>query len=79
MDGPLGRSLIADEPRNPFRNEADAFRILAMVLVAALAVIGLTLLFDATVGALAGVVLVGIGAWRASAWLRYWLGTHSDS
>jgi hypothetical protein len=49
-----------------------------MVLLAALAVIGLTLLFNATVGALAGVVLIVIGAWRVWGWLRYWLGTRPE-
>ena len=70
---------MSENQRNPFRNEADAFRIVAIVLVAALAVIGLTLLFNATVGALAGVVLVAIGAWRVAGWLRYWLGTRPDA
>ena len=49
------------------------------MLAAALVVIGLTLLINATVGALAGLVLIAIGAWRAWAWLRYWLGTRSDT
>ncbi len=63
--------------RNPFRNEGDAFRIVLMIFGAALIVIALGLLVSALAGALVGLVFVGIGAWRAWGWLRYWLGSDS--
>ena len=47
---------MADErpPRNPFRNEADAFRVLMMVVGAGAVVVALTLLLFATIRAFRG-------------------------
>jgi hypothetical protein len=67
------------EPRNPFRDERDTFRLLIIVAVAAAIVIAVALLIDTLPAALLGLVFVAIGAWRAWGWLRYWLGTRTES
>lgn len=56
--------------RNPFRVEADAFRVLLVMLAGALAVILVATLFGGRAGALLGLVLLAIGlviVWR---WTR---------
>lgn len=58
--------------RNPFRNEADAFRVLVMFVAAAAVVIAVALLVDPLAGALLGLVLVGVGLWRAWGLWRSW-------
>lgn len=63
---------MADRPRNPFRNEADAFRVLVMFVAAAAVVIAVALLVDPLAGALLGLVLVGVGLWRAWGLWRSW-------
>jgi hypothetical protein len=60
------------KPRNPFRNEADAFRVVLMIFGGAVVVIGVALLIDPLAGALVGLVLLGVGAWRAWGLLRAW-------
>lgn len=57
------------ELRNPFKSEADAFRILVMIVVAAAIVIGVAVLISSTVGAVLAVGAVGLGLWRAGGWL----------
>jgi len=58
--------------RNPLRSEADAFRFLLTIGVAAAAVIAVTLLTRPLFGALLGLVLLGVAlraAWRGlTAW-----------
>ena len=68
---------MADERphRNPFRNEADAFRILMMVVAAGAIVVAVTLAAGTTPGFILAIVLGGIGLWFAGKWARYWLGT----
>ncbi len=56
--------------RNPFRREEDAFRILAMIVGAAAAVIATSLLIGPVAGALLGLVLAAWGGVRAWRWLR---------
>ncbi len=56
--------------RNPLRSEADAFRLLVVIVCAAAAVIALTLLTRPLFGALLGLVLVCVAAWRLWGWLR---------
>jgi hypothetical protein len=56
--------------RNPFQREGDAFYVLLVIGVAALAVIAVTALLGGTVGALLGLVLLCVGLvilWR---WTR---------
>ena len=56
---------MSDRPRNPFRNEADAFRVLVMFVLAGAAVVAAAALIDPAVGlALAG-VFCAIGCGRA--------------
>lgn len=62
-----------DELRNPFRSEADAFRILVMIVIAAAIVIGAAVLINATVGAILAAAAVGLGLWRAGGWLAQML------
>lgn len=64
--------------RNPFRNEADAFRVLMMVVAAGAVVVAVTLIAGTTAGFVLAVVLLGIGAWFIASWVRYWLGTRED-
>lgn len=63
---------MKEGPRNPFRNEADAFRVLVMFVAAAAVVIAVALLVDPLAGALLGLVLVGVGLWRAWGLWRSW-------
>jgi hypothetical protein len=62
----------AAPPRNPFRNEADAFRVLLMIFAAALVVIAVALLTEPLAGALAGLVLLGAGLLRTWHWIQAW-------
>jgi hypothetical protein len=57
--------------RNPFRNEADAFRLLVIIGIAAAAVIVVALAAGSLAGALLGLVLVCVGGFYAWRWLRY--------
>ncbi len=63
---------VAGRPRNPFRNEADAFRVLLICVVAAAVVIAVALLVSSLAGALLGLVLVGVGLWRTWSLLQQW-------
>jgi hypothetical protein len=63
---------VKEGTRNPFRNEADAFRVLVMFVAAAALVIAVALLVDPLAGALLGLVLVGVGLWRAWGLWRSW-------
>jgi hypothetical protein len=59
-----------DQFRNPFRNEADAFRVLVMILVAAAIVIAAAELVGSWLGVVLGVVAIGIGIYATIGWLR---------
>jgi fatty acid desaturase len=59
---------------NPIRSEADAFRMVVIVVCAAAAVIALTLLAGALWGALLGLLLIGVGVWLAVRTYLVWLG-----
>lgn len=52
-------------------DEAAVFRWVVIVGIAALAVIGVTLLTRPLVGALLGLVLVIWGCWHAYRWMRH--------
>jgi hypothetical protein len=69
---------VASHPRNPFRNEADAFRLLLLIGAAAAVVIVVALVISPLAGALVGLVAVAIGAWRAWGWLREWLAARPE-
>jgi hypothetical protein len=61
---------VPNEPRNPFRNERDAFRILVIVMAAAIAVIIAAVLINVTAGALLGLIFLLLGGSFALKWLR---------
>jgi hypothetical protein len=69
---------VTDRPRNPFRSEADAFRLLLICVAAAAVVIAVALLVSSLAGALLGLVLVLIGLWRAWGLLQDWRRYGSD-
>jgi hypothetical protein len=71
-------SPTEERPRNPFRSEADAFRVLVMCIGAGAAVVAVTLLTRPLFGALLGLVLVAIGLWRAWGLLQTWRTYGSD-
>jgi hypothetical protein len=66
------------ELRNPFRREADAFRLLVIVGVAAMLVIVVTVAVNATAGALLGLIFVLLGGSMALKWLRLQLEKPDD-
>ncbi len=65
---------MADErpPRNPFRNEADAFRVLMMFVAAGAIVVAVTLLTSPGVGFALALVLLAVGLWRAVGLFQTW-------
>lgn len=69
---------MTERPRNPFRSEVDAFRVLLMVVGAAAVVIAVAVLVSSLAGALLGLVLVGFGLWRAWGLLQEWRRVGSD-
>jgi hypothetical protein len=69
---------VTERPRNPFRSEADAFRVLMMFVAAAAVVIAVALLVSSVAGAALGAVLVGVGLWRAWGLLQDWRRYGSD-
>ena len=64
--------------RNPFRSEADAFRVLVMIVVAAAIVIAASLLVGTWLGGALAIVAIGLGAWASLRWLRVGLGERDD-
>ena len=63
---------MSERPRNPFRSEADAFRLLLICAAAAAVVIAVALLISSLAGFLVGLVLVAFGLWRAWGLLQEW-------
>lgn len=70
--------MPGDELRNPFKSEADAFRILVMIVIAAAIVIGAAVLISTTVGAVLAILAVGLGLWRAGGWLGQMLASPDE-
>lgn len=58
------------EWRNPLRNEADAFRVLVMILVAAAIVIAAAEIVGSWLGAILGLIAIAIGLYATIGWLR---------
>ena len=56
--------------RNPFRSEADAFRIVMMIVVAGGIVIASAVLISSTVGAVLALIAILAGVWATIGWLR---------
>jgi hypothetical protein len=65
-------------PRNPFRSEADAFRVLMMFVAGGALVVAATVLISGLAGALVGVVLLAYGLWRAIGLIQTWRREGSD-
>jgi membrane protein CcdC involved in cytochrome C biogenesis len=59
-------------PRNPFRNEADAFRVLVITVIAGAIVVAVALLAGPLAGFLLALALIAIAAWRAAALFQRW-------
>jgi hypothetical protein len=70
---------LTSQPRNPFRNEADAFRVLVMILGAAAIVIAAAVLIGPIAGVVAAIVLACIGGWRAWGLWQSWGESHRDA
>jgi hypothetical protein len=65
-------------PRNPFRSEADAFRLLMMFVAGGALVVAAAVLISGLAGALVGVVLLAVGLWRAVGLIQTWRREGSD-
>lgn len=66
------------EWRNPLRNEADAFRVLVMILLAAAIVIAAAEIVGSWLGAILGLIAIAIGLYATIGWLRVGLGERDD-
>ena len=66
------------KPRNPFRSEADAFRVLMRVVAAGAIVVAVAVLVGGLAGALVGLILLVVGGWRALGLLQDWRERGSD-
>jgi hypothetical protein len=75
---PWKDASVDQRPRNPLRSEADMFRVLLMFVVAGAAVVAVALLVSSLAGFLLGVVLLGIGVWRAWGLVQEWRRYGSD-
>ena len=64
--------------RNPFRSEADAFRLLVIVGIAGAVVIAVALVAGSLAGALVGLVLLCVGGFYAWRWTRAALGAPEE-
>jgi hypothetical protein len=56
--------------RNPFRSEADAFRLLVIIGAAAAVVIAATVALGPGAGAVLAAILLIAGLWSAFRWVR---------
>jgi hypothetical protein len=72
----LRRSQAMSEPemRNPFRSEADAFRVLVIIVIAAAIVISAAELIATWLGVTLALIAIALGLWQAVGWLRVGLG-----
>lgn len=66
------------EMRNPFRNEADAFRVLVMIVAVAVVVIAAAVLVGSWLGVLLGLVAIAFGIYSTVGWLRVGLAERDD-
>ena len=65
--------------RNPFRSEADAFRVAMMIVGAGAAVIAATLLVGSWLGVVVGLIAILIGTWATIGWLRVALSEREEA
>lgn len=73
--------MAPEEPeiRNPFRSEADAFRVLVIIVVAAAVVIAAAVLVATWLGAVLAMLLIGAGAYATVGWLRVALSAPAET
>lgn len=64
--------------RNPFRSEADAFRILVMIIIAAAIVIAAAVLVAAWLGGVLAAIAVALGLRATVGWLRVGLSEREE-
>jgi len=64
--------------RNPFRSEADAFRVVMMIVVAGGIVIASAVLISTTVGAVLALIAILVGVWATIGWLRVALSAREE-
>ncbi|MSO40375.1 MAG: hypothetical protein EXQ70_00470 [Solirubrobacterales bacterium] len=69
---------MAEQVRNPLRNEADAFRFLMMCVGAAAVVIVVALLLGSLAGVLVAIAFLIVGAWRTWGMFDSWRRLGSD-
>jgi hypothetical protein len=70
---------MADQQmRNPFQSEEDAFRVLVIILAAAVIVIASAVLISQTLGAILAVIAIALGLWKSAGWLKVALGEPDD-
>ena len=67
-------AMAEPEMRNPFRSEADAFRILVMIVVAGAIVIAAAVLVGSWLGVTLALIGFAIGVKETIGWLRVGLG-----
>ena len=60
--------------RNPFQNEADAFRVLVMIVAVAAGVIAAALLVGSWLGLTLALIGIAVGIKASIGWLRVGLG-----
>lgn len=63
---------MSERPRNPFRNEADAFRVLVMFAAGCALVAAVTLVAGSIAGVAVALALLALGAWRSWGLWRSW-------
>jgi len=68
---------VTGRPRNPFRNEADAFRVLIMFVAAGAAVVAVALAVGTAAGVILALALTAVGLWRAWGLWQSWRETGS--
>ena len=68
---------MAQRPRNPFRNETDAFRVLIMFVAAGAAVVAVALAVGTAAGVVLALALTAVGLWRAWGLWQSWRETGS--
>jgi hypothetical protein len=70
--------VAEQRPRNPFRSEADAFRLLMMFVAGGALVVAAALLISGLAGVIVASVLLAYGSWRAWGLFQTWRREGSD-
>ncbi len=70
--------MAEPQMRNPFRSEADAFRVLVIIVIAAAIVIAGAVLVASWLGAVLAAIAVALGVRATIGWLRVGLGEPAE-